>query len=490
MLERSMRRTPHVPVGHPLAHPFEPHAPWALRHILGILRACNALYSQEGRAAMASSGRSAVLEMAQAEVHVCLGQSALAVAAAHHEEDLDGGGVGGVSVYSARSFLRGLRDGCYQVMQVIAARCPKGFFFVDAHARGAEFAQGLLLSLESMEHRHLRMFLRCAAGSIVRSCPREGREAWLSPLLPALVSHVYARLQNEWGRIANAATLGGAAPREVPFEVQGTAGETAEVVYERLLRDTTREFASLLASMAAPDASGNTITAPGGSRMPKPGSAAAATVSLEQAYGRKGLGEGGGGDFMGEPRSVLEWLLVQHPAAGAAVIQASATILSWPDRDAAQRASPVCRAAIAIATRDDRLVELTATHLLACAIANTRIEVHNTIHSEALSMIREVVLRLSGRTASVQGTFASTTGASPAAFAELERQLREGGSEKKTRDVIRGIIASGNAIPIAAADAPGGSSNAKSVIQVGDRSAKVAAQRSAALTASLAEGRV
>ena len=472
MIERVLRRTANIPYEHPLQHPFDTHAPWAMRHIFGILVALNKLYSAEGRTTVARAGMSALLEMTESEVHVVLGQSAMAVAAAHKEEDLDGGGVGGVSIYSTRQFLRGLRDGCYQVLAIAATRCPKGFYGGDAHARGAEAAASLLTCLESIEHRHLRLFLRSAIGSIVRCCPKELRGAWITPLLPPLVSHLYARLQDEWARVGVGASQG-AAP--------AATETTAEVVYERLVRDTTtREFASLMASMASPDTGTGDMSPSSSSSnlMPKAGSAAAATVALEQAYSRKSAG-GTSGEDMGEPRSVLEWLLVHQPATGACVIQAAATILCWPDREAAQRAAPVCRAAIALATRDDRLVELTATHVLSCIIACTRVDVHNSIHPEALSMIREVVMRLSNRTSTVQQTFALTTGATPAAFAELDKQVRTGGSEKKLRELIRGIITSGAAIPVAAADVSGGGGAPKNVIALGDKGAKVAAQRAA-----------
>ncbi|GHP02611.1 hypothetical protein PPROV_000136700 [Pycnococcus provasolii] len=471
MIERVLRRTANIPYEHPLQHPFDTHAPWAMRHIFGILVALNKLYSAEGRTTVARAGMSALLEMTESEVHVVLGQSAMAVAAAHKEEDLDGGGVGGVSIYSTRQFLRGLRDGCYQVLAIAATRCPKGFYGGDAHARGAEAAASLLTCLESIEHRHLRLFLRSAIGSIVRCCPKELRGAWITPLLPPLVSHLYARLQDEWARVGVGASQG-AAP--------AATETTAEVVYERLVRDTTREFASLMASMASPDTGtgGMSPSSSSPNLMPKAGSAGAAIVALEQAYSRKSAG-GTSGEDMGEPRSVLEWLLVHQPATGACVIQAAATILCWPDREAAQRAAPVCRAAIALATRDDRLVELTATHVLSCIIACTRVDVHNSIHPEALSMIREVVMRLSNRTSTVQQTFALTTGATPAAFAELDKQVRTGGSEKKLRELIRGIITSGAAIPVAAADVSGGGGAPKNVIALGDKGAKVAAQRAA-----------
>ena len=75
---------------------------------------------------------------------------------------------------------------------ITMTRCQKGGGLCgggggggDAHARGgvcaeADAASLLITCLESLEHRHLRLFLRSTIGSIVRCCPKELRGPWIA----------------------------------------------------------------------------------------------------------------------------------------------------------------------------------------------------------------------------------------------------------------------------------------------------------------------
>lgn len=125
-----------------------------------------------------------------------------------------------------------------------------------------------------------------------------------------------------------------------PSSTEDSASANDEIIRERLLRELTQEYATLLKELAT-----RTLEAPGG----------AAAAAAAAGGGPGGTGSGGGA--AGGGKSVLEWLLETDPGTGFAAITTAVAGMCWRDEAAyrfAMLARTLVRCAAAAPSRRPR----------------------------------------------------------------------------------------------------------------------------------------
>lgn len=109
-------------------------------------------------------------------------------------------------------------------------------------------AMALVENLQTMEFRHIRLFIHNFVIHMVKSCPADMWEAWLGVLLHPLFIHCQQALSSSWSSLLHE----GRAKVPDSFGVQSGSDMKLEVMEEKLLREITREIATLFSIMASP----------------------------------------------------------------------------------------------------------------------------------------------------------------------------------------------------------------------------------------------
>lgn len=109
-------------------------------------------------------------------------------------------------------------------------------------------AMALMENLQSMEFRHIRLFIHTCIVYIVKSCPTDMWESWLGVVLHPLFIHCQEALSSSWPGLLQE----GKAKVPDSFGVESGSDMKLEVMEEKLLRDLTREIVILFSTMASP----------------------------------------------------------------------------------------------------------------------------------------------------------------------------------------------------------------------------------------------
>lgn len=301
LMERAIRRLNssaltdlHSAAGIP-ANPLDGHIAWMAGPLLQIASCCHALYQPAARAALGPyvSG----LDLSPGERAVLLGQfPSAAVMLASSDSDREP--VSGSSAASLRNFLRGVREGGYQVLGAMMSQAPR-FFLLEAEAQ--MFAQ-LMQGVGSLELRQVRIFMRHIGLTMVKQCPAALRGRWLVPLMRGLVQPTMARLAEDWARLSSNAAASS------PGSSEPAEQATEEVMREHVTREVTREVCALIQAVA------------GATQLP--------------------------GEPCNSSPTALEFLLAADPGTALACISGCCRVLEWRDSDSTHRALHVCRTSI------------------------------------------------------------------------------------------------------------------------------------------------
>lgn len=106
----------------------------------------------------------------------------------------------------------------------------------------------LMENFQWMDFRHLRLFIHSFLTPAVKSCPKDMWEPWLRMLLHPLFIHCQQALSSSWTGLLRE----GRAKVPDSFGVHSGSDMKLEVMEENLLRDLTREIATLFLTMASP----------------------------------------------------------------------------------------------------------------------------------------------------------------------------------------------------------------------------------------------
>lgn len=394
LIERSLRRLVEKSPADTV-HPFLSYYEWFFPLTLSFLRLIQYCWTREGRQTL--SQVSGALTMSKAERLSALGAPTPVVSAAHREEDERG--AGGDSTNNLREFLRGSRECCFQII-ALAAGTLEGFF--ELKDVPSLLADSLMGSLHSMENRHLRMMIRTVISVTCKKCPPQFYSEWLGPILPPLHFHMQQRLHSLWQGCE--ARLDG--------NVGGTTSEEGpsvenEVLEERILRELTREYAGLLVQ------------------------------NVEQ--GGKGANPATGARSMAD--QTLDWMMVEHPYAVAAVLATCCSMLCWPDSEAAGRAIVFCRVIACYADNDPRLYEPVGD-ILQAALRALTVPSNSALQAELLSLLRDIIMKTSEERPLPLQILVTLPGVSEGDVRSLLASLRGTGSDKEQRVKLKQFLLS------------------------------------------------
>lgn len=106
--------------------------------------------------------------------------------------------MGGATVPALRNWLRGVREGVYQLVTEVVEHVPATF----ASSKVAEQLVAMMLgAVGDLEERHLRLLLRHVALPVMRRCPRPLRPRWLGPMLGGFLPGMERRVRDMWARL-------------------------------------------------------------------------------------------------------------------------------------------------------------------------------------------------------------------------------------------------------------------------------------------------
>lgn len=103
-------------------------------------------------------------------------------------------------------------------------------------------------NVQAMEFRHLRQLIHLVIIPLVKYCPPELWQMWISNLLQPLFVHCQQALDFSWSSLLREGRA------KVPDNFGNLSGSDlkVEVMEEKLLRDLTREVCSVLWVLASP----------------------------------------------------------------------------------------------------------------------------------------------------------------------------------------------------------------------------------------------
>ncbi|KAK3278182.1 hypothetical protein CYMTET_13864, partial [Cymbomonas tetramitiformis] len=463
LVERTLRRLP-APAAGPeqMEHAYDEHLAWVLPTLLAMLSAVQTLWTPAGRAVIPASLHEA-LEMTPVERAVL---STVGTAERVRPSSPHGAGAAGPSEGEVlRDWLKNMRDSGYQIMGLTLSHVPS-VYRVSGLASGLR--QSLLEGIPTMENRHLRAFIRVVVQAAVLHCPQEEmiQREWLGELLPGLLPHMYTRLSQSWVQLlssshstsnSSCSTSSGLPLSPGASGRGGVEGAvSAEVLEERILRELTRDHLALMQMIAAGGAGSRITPKKGGAALAEPGGglAVGGTVS------RPGSGAGSRGEGLLGRAPLLPWLLTQDASLAQQVGMLGSAALSWPDSDGAHKAVHMCKAMVmAVANGlpgSEALVEVVGGAMLGEALRGLTLTSNHSHQGEMVALIRDIVLKVGGRTEAVRKVLLTLPQMSMPALQSFEAELAAQNSDKHQRALIKRMLlhAGGDALKALAVSNP------------------------------------
>ncbi|XP_031497611.1 protein HASTY 1 isoform X2 [Nymphaea colorata] len=230
-------------------HPFASHLPWILPPLLRLLRSVHSMWSQSVAQALPPVVQNA-MRMSQTEQAMLLGGSTSKVPkdppsmadavlnSMHGHETMQ------IKENDIRNWLKGTRESGYNVLGLSTTIGDCFFKCLDS----SSVALALMENIRSMNFWHLRQLTHSVLTPLVKSCPTELWDSWLTKFLLPLFSHCYQVLTYSWTNLINEGRA------KIP-DIGGNFSSSdlqVEVMEEQLLRSLTREICSLLSVIASP----------------------------------------------------------------------------------------------------------------------------------------------------------------------------------------------------------------------------------------------
>jgi hypothetical protein len=265
----------------------------------------------------------------------------------HHARRCNHTATPGANLPALRHWLKAIRDSTYFTLHFAAAHLGPTLWY-NQRLAGAVPAS-LVVELDVMEDRHLKLLLRHAVTAFLVHCPQPVRPPWLLPVLSRLLPSMQARLTTKWAAVAAAAAgagSGSGGSTLAPGGSQQAAAAAAqqqlseEVVGETLLRETSREYMTMLTKMVERGLpAGAAAAAAGGGGAASTAAASPAAAAAAVAAAAAALS----GPPPPEQESVVESVW-KYDEGGVRSLMATAVAgMCWPDTQAAARATAVCR---------------------------------------------------------------------------------------------------------------------------------------------------
>ena len=418
LLERILRRMcyikklshnqVHIPgrsaTGPDMPHPFAPHLDWAIPGVMSIVRCMHLTWAPEVRSALGDLQEALEISAAEKAFNLGQGQPGHLLVSKEDAEEAQMG-VGAPTLNAFRTWLKGMRDSSYQFLGLAASSLGDNFYSRGILA--SSMTTAVLSGVEYMAMRHTRMLVRTSLTAVVRHCPQSLHAQWLLPWIPQFFLHMHQRLNTAW---ADTGRLQGS---------QGASNTADEVIEERYLRETTRDYMSML------------------------------LLLVQQPPGTKSKT-----DYSSTP---LMWLLQTQPDCAATMMATAIACLCWPDSDAAGKTTRICRAIAYMARKDNRLVNMACQDLFAAAVSGLTLTTHADFQAEILLIIRDILVWFENVNQAPEQLLLSLPNITPDIFQSFKVSMKNNPAEKDQRNLVRKLLLRSGASlkALAAAQSPG-----------------------------------
>ncbi|ESQ49570.1 hypothetical protein EUTSA_v10022131mg, partial [Eutrema salsugineum] len=400
-----------TPASHPMAH----HLSWMLPPLLKLLRVLHSLWSPSVCQTLPPELRAA-MTMTDVERHSLLGEAIPKLsksASVYADGSFDGSKEG--QAEDIQNWLKGIRDSGYNVLGLSTTIGETFFVCLDANY----VAMALMENLQSMEFRHMRLFIHSFIVYIVKSCPAHMWESWLGVLLQPLFNHCHQALSSSWPGLLHE----GRAKIPDSFGVQSGSDMKLEVMEEKLLRDFTREIATLFSTMASP---GLNTGIPVLEHSGHVGRVDMSTLTKLHAF---------------KSNSMVGFLL-NHKSVALPALQICLEVFTWTDGEATTKFCSFCGVVVllAILTNNVELREFVSKDLFSAVIRGLGME-SNAINSpDLVNLCREIFIYLCDRDPSPRQVLLSLPCLSPNDLHAFEEAAVKTPSLKEQKQLMRSLL--------------------------------------------------
>ena len=405
-IERTMRRL----TGDTARQILSRHMGWVVPFGLQLMTCLNALNTPQGRALLGPSV--GILDMSQQEKAHYLRRVGVRLAPVPGDANAgDYSSVGGETVSSARGWVRHCIEYISHFLGLLASVVPG---CLGSIPKLNEAAGMIYSSIESMDHRALRISIRHLTIPAVRDTPAEHLAAWVLPSLSILAPHVKVRLATAWQSLRGGDEGQGTPGVGGPFGAHslqhpthpgaaaaaaargglgglGVAANDEDVINDRVVRELSGEYADLLKEVAARQAQ----------------------VPLLQNF------------------------FVTDPPGGLALAQAALEGMLRPD-ESAHRFAAFCKALVQLAPADAALYQFVGSELLYTAISSLSLEAMSNHQAEILGMTRDIITQqVDDPQSQIHNVLPMLPGVTPDRLAAFLSNFKSIRSEKEQRNQVK-----------------------------------------------------
>ncbi|KAL1220851.1 Protein HASTY 1 [Cardamine amara subsp. amara] len=400
---------------HPMAH----HLSWMLPPLLKLLRVIHSLWSPSVYQTLPPEMRAA-MTMHDVERNSLLGEAnpkLSKVSSVYADGSFDGGKEGQSEANEAdvRNWLKGIRDSGYYVLGLSATIGDTFFKCLDANY----VAMALMENLQSMEFRHMRQLIHAFVVYVVKSCPADMWESWLEVLLYPLFIRCQQATSSSWASLMRE----GRAKVPDSFGVQNGPDMKLEVMEEKLLRDLTREIASLLSAMASPGLN------PGLPVLEHSGHVGRVDMSTLK-------------DLLAFKSNSVVGFLLNHKNVALPALQICLEVFTWTDGDATTKVCSFCGVVVllAILTNNVELREFVSKDLFSTVIRGLAMESNAVNSADLVNLCREIFIYLSDRDPAPRQVLLSLPCLSPNDLRAFEEAVAKTPSPKEQKQLMKSLL--------------------------------------------------
>ncbi|VVA96522.1 unnamed protein product [Arabis nemorensis] len=399
----------------PASHPMANHLSWMLPPLLKLLRVLHSLWSPSVCQTLPPELRAA-MTMSDVERHSLLGEANPKLSkgvSVYADGSFDGTKEG--QAEDVRNWLKGIRESGYNVLGLSTTIGETFFKCLDANY----VAMALMENLQTMEFRHIRLFIHNFVVHIVKSCPADMWEAWLGVLLHPLFIHCQQALTSSWSGLLHE----GRAKVPDSFGVQSGSDMKLEVMEEKLLREITREIATLFSIMASPGLN------PGVPVLEHSGHVGRVDMSTLT-------------DLHAFKYNSMVGFVLNHKSVALPALQICLEVFTWTDGEATTKFCYFCGVVVhlAILTNNVELREFVSKDLFSAVIRGLAMESNAINSADLVNLCREIYIYLSVRDPAPRQVLLSLPCLTPNDLHAFEEAAAKTPSLKEQRQLMRSLL--------------------------------------------------
>ncbi|XP_056842057.1 protein HASTY 1 isoform X2 [Raphanus sativus] len=399
----------------PASHPMDNHLSWMLPPLIKLLRVVHALWSPSVRQTLPPEVRAA-MTMTDGERNSLLGEpktKSSKGASVSADGPLDGTQEGKAEVI--RNWLKGIRESGYNVLGLSTTIERTFFTRLDANY----VVMALMENFQWMDFRHLRLFIHSFLTPAVKSCPKDMWEPWLRMLLHPLFIHCQQALSSSWTGLLRE----GRAKVPDSFGVHSGSDMKLEVMEENLLRDLTREIATLFLTMASPSLNTGVPSLEYSSHV---GRVNMSTLTDLHAF---------------KSNSIVGFLLT-HKSVALPALQICLEVFTWTEAEATNKVCSFCGVVLllAILTNNVELREFVAKDLFSAVIRGLGVESNAIKSPDLVNLCSEIFINLCDRDPAPRQVLLSLPCLTPSDLHAFEESAAKHPSPNKQKQLMGSLL--------------------------------------------------